>query len=115
MSEIDTATTVLLSDSAARRIAKLAAAEGPDARFRVSITGGGCSGFQYNFSFDSQVADDDKIFVKDGAQLVIDETSLDLMKGSMVDFIEDLSGSYFQIKNPQAAASCGCGNSFSPV
>ncbi|MFD2262628.1 iron-sulfur cluster insertion protein ErpA [Lacibacterium aquatile] len=115
MSAIETTDTVLLSDSAARRIAKLASSEGPNTRFRVSITGGGCSGFQYNFSFDSELSDEDKVFQKNDAQMVIDETSLDLMKGSMVDFIEDLSGSYFQIKNPQAAASCGCGNSFSPV
>jgi iron-sulfur cluster insertion protein len=116
----DTATitdrpAVELSDSAARRIAKLAAAEGPGVRFRIAISGGGCSGFQYGFSFDDALTGEDLVFAKDGAELVIDETSLDLMRGAVVDFIEDLSGSYFQIRNPQAASSCGCGTSFSPV
>jgi iron-sulfur cluster insertion protein len=103
-----------VSENAAKRIAKLIAEEGGDGlMFRVAVSGGGCSGFQYGFSLDSQRNDDDRIFERDGVAVVIDEVSLDLLKDSEVDFVEDLIGSYFSIKNPNASSTCGCGSSFS--
>ena len=105
-----------LSERAAARIAHLLETEGHTGqRLRVTVTGGGCQGFQYNFSFDSAKNPDDVIFTRDGAEMVVDETSLDLLAGSEVDFVEDLIGSYFAVKNPNAKSSCGCGSSFSPV
>jgi iron-sulfur cluster insertion protein len=80
---------------------------------RITVSGGGCSGFQYGFSLDDQKNDDDRLFERDGVTVVIDEVSLDLLKGSEVDFVEDLIGSYFAIKNPNATSTCGCGSSFS--
>jgi iron-sulfur cluster insertion protein len=80
---------------------------------RITVSGGGCSGFQYGFSLDDQKNDDDRLFERDGVTVVIDEVSLDLLKGSEVDFVEDLIGSYFAIKNPNASSTCGCGSSFS--
>lgn len=105
-----------LSERAARRIQALLKAEGAAGqRLRIAVTGGGCQGFQYNFTFDSERNADDVIFTRDGAEMVVDETSLDLLAGSEVDFVEDLVGSYFAVKNPNAKSSCGCGSSFSPV
>jgi iron-sulfur cluster insertion protein len=103
-----------ISENAARRIAKLIADEGDDNLvFRVAVSGGGCSGFQYGFSLDNQRNEDDRVFERDGIEVVIDEVSLDLLKDSEVDFVEDLIGSYFSIKNPNASSTCGCGSSFS--
>lgn len=103
-----------LSDSAARRITKLATLEGnPDQMLRLTVSGGGCSGFQYGFSFDTTVNDDDHVFTKADAKLVVDDVSLDLLAGAELDFVEDLMGSYFKVSNPNAASSCGCGTSFS--
>ena len=103
-----------VSESAARRIAFLRTQEdAADAFLRVSVSGGGCSGFQYNFSFDQSRKTDDLAFERDGVTLIIDEVSLDLVKGAEIDFVEDMMGAAFQIKNPNAASSCGCGNSFS--
>jgi iron-sulfur cluster insertion protein len=105
--------TVSLSASAARRVAKLAAQEGDSGlMLRLAVTGGGCSGFQYNFSMDDALQDDDRVFERDGSRLVVDETSLELLAGAEIDFVEDLMGSYFQVKNPNASSSCGCGSSF---
>jgi iron-sulfur cluster insertion protein len=105
---------VTLTESAARRIAELRQAENtPTAFLRLSVSGGGCSGFQYGFSFDDTRQQDDFAFARDGVELVIDEVSLELVKGSEIDFVEDLMGAYFQVRNPNAASSCGCGNSFS--
>lgn len=103
---------VSLSDAAVRRIATLTAGDS-DMMLRVSVAGGGCSGFQYGFTLDDQRNDDDLVFQRDGVALVIDDTSLELLKGSEIDFVEDLMGSYFAIKNPQASSTCGCGTSFS--
>lgn len=103
---------IRLSDAAVRRVAMLAA-DDTAMMLRVSVAGGGCSGFQYGFSLDDQRHDDDLVFERDGVSLVIDDTSLELLKGSEVDFVEDLMGSYFTIKNPQASSTCGCGSSFS--
>ncbi len=105
---------VSLSDSAAKRIASLIAEEGnPSLMLRLSVSGGGCSGFQYGFSFDNASQVDDHLFERDGVKLVIDETSLDLLAGAEIDFVEDLVGASFQVRNPNAKSSCGCGSSFS--
>ncbi|TDQ80426.1 iron-sulfur cluster insertion protein [Dongia mobilis] len=105
---------VSLSASAARRIAALIEMEGDrDLMLRLSVSGGGCSGFQYGFSFDKSVQQDDRVFERDGVKLVVDDTSLELLAGSEVDFVEDLVGASFQVKNPNAQSSCGCGSSFS--
>ncbi len=105
---------VSLTERAARRIVELRIAENtPEAFLRLAVSGGGCSGFQYGFSFDDERHDDDVVFQREGVQVVVDETSLELVKGAEIDFVEDLMGAYFQVKNPNAATSCGCGNSFS--
>ncbi len=105
---------VTLTESAARRIAELKVKEeAPNAFLRLAVSGGGCSGFQYGFSFDDERHDDDQSFSRDGVELVVDEVSLELVKGAEIDFVEDMMGAYFQVKNPNAASSCGCGNSFS--
>ncbi len=111
---IDTADSIQISDSAARRIAALLAQEGDhDLMLRVSVSGGGCSGFRYGFDFDKQVNEDDRVFRRDGVAVVIDEISLELLAGSELNFVEDLIGSYFEVRNPNASSSCGCGASFS--
>jgi iron-sulfur cluster insertion protein len=105
---------VTLSASAAKRVAELKVQENtPDAFLRLAVSGGGCSGFQYGFSFDKERQDDDRVFERDGVSLVIDETSLEFVKGGEIDFVEDMMGAAFQVKNPNAASSCGCGSSFS--
>ncbi len=103
---------LILSASAAKRIRKLNTLAGTDQMFRITVSGGGCSGFQYEFKLDDQLNDDDLTFERDGSVLVTDETSLDLIAGSEVDFVDDLMGAYFQVKNPNATSSCGCGTSF---
>ncbi len=108
-----TAATLALTDRAARRIAELVAEEAqPGLMLRVAVAGGGCSGFQYGFTLDDAVNPDDKVIEKSGAKLVIDEMSLGMLAGSEIDFVEELVGSSFAIRNPNATASCGCGNSF---
>ncbi|MBV9374134.1 MAG: iron-sulfur cluster insertion protein ErpA [Alphaproteobacteria bacterium] len=103
-----------LTESAARRIAALKAQENAENAFlRIAVSGGGCSGFQYGLSFDEQRNEDDFVFERDGVGIVVDEVSLGLLNGAEVDFVEDLMGASFQIRNPNAASSCGCGNSFS--
>ena len=82
-------------------------------RFRVSITGGGCQGFSYNFIFEEKVGNDDEIFNYDEVKILIDKTSLKILKGSKIDYISDMMGSYFKIDNPKASSTCGCGTSFS--
>jgi len=114
MNEISPVKEVSLSAAAARRIAALIAAEGnPALMLRLAVSGGGCSGFQYGFSFDDARNEDDRVFERDGVKLVVDDTSLDLLVGAEVDFVEDLVGSSFQVRNPNASSSCGCGSSFS--
>lgn len=103
--------TILISESAANRINFLSSHEGGKA-FRVTVEGGGCSGFQYKFDF-SDTTPEDIVFEKNGAKVVTDSTSLELLKGSEVDFIQELGGEYFTMKNPNAKSSCGCGSSFS--
>ena len=104
---------VTLSDSAARRIAVLLSRESADAKLRVAVNGGGCSGFQYVFDFDTRTGADDIVIEKDGAKVLIDSASLELLKGSEIDYVTEMVGSSFQVRNPNANASCGCGNSFS--
>ncbi|WP_340118858.1 iron-sulfur cluster insertion protein ErpA [Pelagibius sp. 7325] len=102
-----------LSARAAKRIAYLIQQEGQaDLMLRVSVSGGGCSGFQYGFSFDDTVNPDDRTFQREGVTAVVDETSLELLAGAQVDFVEDLGGAAFKITNPNATSSCGCGSSF---
>lgn len=102
-----------LSPSAAARVAAIAARQGKPALLRLSVEGGGCSGFQYRFGLDEAPHDDDAVARTDGVMLVIDPVSLELVRGSTVDFVESLGGSAFQVTNPQAASGCGCGSSFS--
>ncbi len=104
-----------VSDNAAKRIASLILQEnaGPGTRLRLAVSGGGCSGFQYGFSFDDQTTGDDRLFRNGEVEVVIDETSLDLLAGSELDWVEDMVGSSFQVKNPNASSGCGCGKSFS--
>ena len=104
-----------VSDNAAQRIsALLKNEEEADNKFmRVAVEGGGCSGFQYIFKFDSIKNSDDLIFKKNDVSVVIDEISLELIKGGTLDYIEELIGSYFQVINPNASSGCGCGTSFS--
>jgi iron-sulfur cluster insertion protein len=105
---------VALTESAARRIATLKIEENaPNAFLRLAVSGGGCSGFQYGFSFDETRQEGDVSFARDGIELVVDETSFELLKGAEIDFVEDMMGASFQVRNPNAASSCGCGNSFS--
>ena len=114
MNEISPLKVVSLTAAAARRIGELAAAEGnPDLMLRLAVSGGGCSGFQYGFSFDDTRNEDDRVFERDGVRLLVDSTSLDLLGGAEVDFVEDLVGAAFQVRNPNATSSCGCGSSFS--
>ncbi|HIP79546.1 MAG TPA: iron-sulfur cluster insertion protein ErpA [Kiloniellaceae bacterium] len=111
--DVETAPALALTESAAKRVAWLIEQEDDSSlMLRVSVSGGGCSGFQYGFSFDKAVNPDDRTFERDGVVAVIDETSLELLAGSEIDFVEDLGGSSFQIRNPNATSSCGCGSSF---
>jgi iron-sulfur cluster insertion protein len=105
---------IVVSESAARRVAFLRTQEDAAGAFlRIAVSGGGCSGFQYGFSFDDSRQDGDVVFERDGVQVIVDDVSLDLLNGAEIDFVEDMMGASFQIKNPNAASSCGCGNSFS--
>jgi len=100
--------------AAARRVSNLAAKENrPDALLRLTVMGGGCAGFRYGFAFDESIEDDDVVFENAGARVVTDHASLELLNGATLDYVEDLAGSAFQILNPNAQSSCGCGNSFS--
>lgn len=105
--------TVTLSEAAAKRIAAIVAADAEKSALRVSVEGGGCSGFSYKFDLDGQPAGDDIVIERDGATVLIDPMSIIYMAGSEIDFVDNLLGQSFQIKNPNAVASCGCGTSFS--
>jgi len=105
---------VRLSESAAKRVSEIRDMEGNKAlMLRLAVLGGGCSGFQYKFDLDDATNDDDHVFETDGTQLVIDDVSLGLLGGAVVDFKHDLGGAFFQVENPNATANCGCGASFS--
>jgi iron-sulfur cluster assembly accessory protein len=105
--------SVTISDSAARRIGEILKSEPLGAMLRVSVEGGGCSGFQYKFDIERAKADDDLVLARDGAVVLIDPVSVNYMAGSQIDFVDDLIGQSFKINTPQATASCGCGTSFS--
>ena len=114
MNEITPVKQVSLTEAAAKRVAALVQAEGnPNLMLRLAVSGGGCSGFQYGFSFDDTRREDDAVFQRDGVKLLVDTTSLDLLAGAEIDFVEDLVGASFQVRNPNATSSCGCGTSFS--
>lgn len=101
-----------LTQSAADRIGLIARKQGKPAILRLSVEGGGCSGFQYKFDLAGSAEPDDSVSETDGVQLVVDPLSLDLVAGSVVDYVESLGGAAFKVENPQAAAGCGCGSSF---
>jgi iron-sulfur cluster assembly accessory protein len=102
-----------LSDRAAKRISAILSREAAGTMLRLAVTGGGCSGFQYNFALDEARMDDDLVLEKDGALVLIDPVSLDFLVGAEIDFTDDLIGQAFKVNNPNATASCGCGTSFS--
>jgi iron-sulfur cluster assembly accessory protein len=108
-----TQTAVTVTDRAARRISEIIAGEGHNTMLRISVEGGGCSGFQYKFDLVGDRAADDLVIEREGARVLIDPVSLDYLAGSEIDFVDDLIGAAFKINNPQATASCGCGTSFS--
>ena len=105
--------TLSLTEGAVKKIHSLSTTEENQMNLRVYVTGGGCSGFQYGFSLDQEIDDEDTCVTKDGANLVIDPLSLQYLAGSTIDYSEDLSGSKFIVKNPNAVTTCGCGESFS--
>lgn len=112
--ESSTSTTdIVITDRAARRIGEILASEPAGSMLRISVNGGGCSGFQYGFDVEGARHEDDLLVEQGQAAVVIDEMSLQYLKGSVVDFVDDLIGQSFRIDNPQATASCGCGTSFS--
>jgi iron-sulfur cluster assembly accessory protein len=104
---------VEVTEAAARRVVRIVAGEPGKIGLRVSVEGGGCSGFSYKFDLVEDRNDDDVVIEKEGATVLIDEMSLIYMGGSVIDFVDDLMGQSFQIRNPNAVASCGCGTSFS--
>ncbi len=105
---------VTISDSAIARIKHLRHGEGDEGlMLRVSVSGGGCSGFQYGFTLDKAINDDDLVFERDGVKVLVDEVSLDLLEGSEVDYVQQMVGAFFTLQNPNAASTCGCGSSFS--
>ena len=103
---------LILTPSAAKRVATIAQRQAKPAILRLSVEGGGCSGFQYKFDLADGPESDDTVSETDGVKLVVDPVSLDLIGGSTVDFVESLGGAAFKVENPQAAAGCGCGSSF---
>ncbi len=104
---------IILTESAARRVAAIAARQSKPAILRLSVDGGGCAGFTYRFELAEAAGSDDAVAKAAGATLVVDPVSLDLVRGSAVDFVEDLGGAAFRVTNPNAASGCGCGSSFS--
>ena len=106
-------TEVTITERAARRIGEILKAEPAGAMLRLSVLGGGCSGFQYKFDVENAKAADDQAIERNGVTMLVDSVSLQYLAGSEVDFVEDLIGASFKVNNPQAKASCGCGTSFS--
>jgi iron-sulfur cluster assembly accessory protein len=106
-------TDVTISERAARRIGEILKTEGDGAMLRISVEGGGCSGFQYKFDVERDRADDDVTIVRNGVTVLVDQISLQFLAGSEIDFVDDLIGASFKVNNPKAKASCGCGTSFS--
>ena len=106
-------TQITLTENAAKRVAWIASRQHKPAILRLAVDGGGCAGFTYKFELASEAQSDDEIVETDGVKLVVDPVSLDLVKGSAVDFVEDLGGAAFKVTNPNAQSGCGCGSSFS--
>ena len=104
--------SITMTERAARRIGEILKAEPAGAMLRVSVQGGGCSGFQYRFDVERTQADDDIKVARDGATVLVDAVSLQYLAGSEIDFVDDLIGASFKVSNPQAKSSCGCGTSF---
>ena len=114
MTEVFVPTSINLTDRAVSKVKELIDGEGnPDLHLRVHVTGGGCSGFQYGFSFDDEHQEDDTEVLKDGVRVVVDGMSYQYLVGSTVDYSESLTGSQFVVENPNASSTCGCGASFS--
>ncbi len=112
---IDMPAPINFTDSAANKVAELIAEEGnPNLKLRVFVQGGGCSGFQYGFTFDENVNDDDTTMLKNGVNLLIDSMSYQYLVGAEIDYREDIGGAQFVIKNPNVSTTCGCGSSFAP-
>ncbi|WP_201443396.1 iron-sulfur cluster insertion protein ErpA [Marinobacter nitratireducens] len=108
------ATPLFFSDSAVAKVRELIEDEGnPDLMLRVFVTGGGCSGFQYGFSFDEELDDEDTVIERDGVKLLVDPMSYQYLVGATVEYQEGLQGSQFVVQNPNASSTCGCGSSFS--
>src|SRR4051812_5788405 len=107
------ATDLTMTDRAARRIGEILKSEPSGAMLRLSVMGGGCSGFQYKFDVERERADDDTAIVRSGITMLVDPVSLQYVAGSEIDFVDDLIGASFKVNNPKAKASCGCGTSFS--
>jgi iron-sulfur cluster insertion protein len=105
--------SITISDRAANRIVELLGSEAAPSLFRVSVEGGGCSGFQYRFDLVSERAPDDVLIERDGARVVVDPVSLGFVQGAELDFVDDLIGAQFKLNNPNVTAACGCGTSFS--
>ena len=102
-----------LTERAAARIAEIVAADGRQAALRVAVLAGGCSGFQYRFELDADAQPDDIVIERNGARVLLDPASLDLLGGAELDYADELMGSHFTVRNPNATSSCGCGTSFS--
>jgi len=113
MSETTTLPGITVAPGAAQRIREILAGQPMEKFVRLAVNAGGCSGFSYSFDLDDRREPEDRLFGEDGAGLVVDPASLDLLAGSVVDFEESLSGSAFKVKNPNATSGCGCGTSFS--
>lgn len=114
MNAVTDMTPLVFSDSAANKVRALIEEEGnPDLKLRVFVTGGGCSGFQYGFTFDETQNEDDFVMEKGGVTLLIDAMSMQYMQGAEIDYTEGLEGAQFVIRNPNAVSTCGCGSSFS--
>jgi iron-sulfur cluster assembly accessory protein len=111
--EVEVQATVELTENAARRVAEIMKTEAPGSVLRVGVDGGGCSGFSYTYNVTTDRAEDDLVLERDGATVLIDQISLEFLRGCRIDFIDDLMGRMFKISNPAATASCGCGSSFS--
>ena len=112
--ETQTDDVLVFTDSAAAKVRELIEEEGnPDLKLRVFVTGGGCSGFQYGFTFDEEVAEDDAVIEKGGVTLLIDPMSYQYLVGAEIDYVEGIEGAQFVIRNPNATTTCGCGQSFS--
>lgn len=108
--------SVTLTTNATQKLVSLLKEEAnPNLKLRIFVSGGGCSGFQYGFTFDEQQDDSDLVIQSDGVRVLIDTLSVNYLKGAEVDYVEDLNGSQFTVKNPNAASSCGCGQSFAPA